>query len=105
MDFPCVIFCMASSEEEAKKLSTALVNEKLAACVNMISGMRSVYRWKGEVCEAEEWLLIIKSQKAVLDRVIHRIRTLHSYEVPEIIALPIMGGSEDYLNWLEANTG
>lgn len=105
MDFPCVIFCMASSEEEAKKLSTALVNEKLAACVNMVSGMRSVYRWKGEVCEAEEWLLIIKSQKAVLDRVIHRIRTLHSYEVPEIIALPIMGGSEDYLNWLEANTG
>ena len=105
MDFPCVIFCMASSEEEAKKLSTALVNENLAACVNRVSGLRSVYRWKGEVREAEEWLLIIKSRKSVLDRVIHRIRTLHSYEVPEIIALPIMGGSEDYLNWLEANTG
>jgi periplasmic divalent cation tolerance protein len=105
MDFPCVIFCTASSEEEAKKLSTALVNENLAACVNIVQGVHSVYRWQGEVCDATEWLLIIKSHKSVLDRMIQRIRSLHSYEVPEIIALPIVGGSEDYLNWLETNTG
>jgi periplasmic divalent cation tolerance protein len=105
MDFPCVIFCTASSEEEAKKLSTALVNENLAACVNTVQGVRSVYRWQGEVYEATEWLLIIKSHKTVLDRMIQRIRSLHSYEVPEIIALPIVGGSEDYLNWLETNIG
>lgn len=104
MDFPCVILCTASSEEEAKKLGTTLVNEKLAACVNYSEGLRSVYRWKGKVCEADEWLLIIKSQKAALDQMIRRIQALHSYEVPEIIALPIMGGSEDYLNWLDMNT-
>lgn len=104
MDFPLVIISTASDEKEAILISETLVNEKLAACVNRISGVQSVYIWKGQLCDEQEWLLMIKSKKSCLDQVIMRIKSLHTYEVPEIIALPIMGGSEDYLNWMEMNT-
>lgn len=104
MDFPLVIFCTAPSENEAKLISETLVKEKLAACVSRMSGVQSVYIWKDKICDEKEWLLIIKSRKSCLDQMTTRIKSIHSYEVPEIVALPIMGGSEDYLNWLETNT-
>jgi len=104
MDFPLVIFSTASDEQEAKLISETLVNEKLAACVNRISGVQSVYFWQNNICDDQEWLLIAKSKKSRLDDIISRIKAIHSAEVPEIIALPIMGGSEDYLDWLETRT-
>lgn len=104
MDFPLVILSMAANEEEAKKISEVLVDERLAACVNRIPNVQSIYLWKKKRCDDQECLMIIKSKRMLLEKVILKIKELHSYEVPEIIAVPIMGGSEDYLNWLEANT-
>ncbi|MFC1568841.1 divalent-cation tolerance protein CutA [bacterium] len=104
MDFPVVIFCTTASEHEARLISESLVKEKLAACVNRLPGIQSMYIWEGKLCDDQEWLLIMKSKKSVLDQVISKIKSIHSYDTPEIIALPIMGGSEDYLNWLETNT-
>jgi periplasmic divalent cation tolerance protein len=74
----------------------------LAACVNVVPGITSVYRWQGEVQHDSEWLLIAKSRRDVLDALVQRVQTLHSYELPEIIALPLVGGSEGYLSWLDA---
>jgi periplasmic divalent cation tolerance protein len=104
MNFPLVVLCTVPDEQEAVSISNALVNEKLAACVNRIQGLQSVYVWENRIHDESEWLLIIKSQKSRLDTLVQRIQSLHSYDVPEIIALPIMGGSEEYLNWLEVNT-
>ncbi|MBN2104769.1 divalent-cation tolerance protein CutA [bacterium] len=104
MDFPLVIFCTTSDENEAKLISETLVKEKLAACVNRIPGLQSIYFWNKQICDDQEWLLLIKSKKSRLDQIIFRIKAMHNAEVPEIIALPIMGGSEDYLEWLETNT-
>lgn len=81
-------------------MAHALVQEQLAACVNRLTGVQSVYRWLGRVEESEEDLLIIKTRADLFDRLKSRIRELHSYSVPEIIALPIVDGNEDYLNWL-----
>jgi periplasmic divalent cation tolerance protein len=99
----CVLFCTAS-EEESDKIAKTLVEERLAACVN-ITAVRSHYRWQGEVCEDNEALLIIKTVKSMVDKIIKRIREVHSYEVPEIIALPIVAGSEKYLEWVDESVG
>jgi len=104
MNFSLVIFCTVPNEEEARKISETLVRQKLAACVNRVQGIHSMYFWEQKICDDQEWMLIIKSKKTLLDTIIAEIRKKHSYDVPEIIALPIIGGSEDYLNWLETNT-
>lgn len=101
---PLVIFITASSPEEAESISRALVEEKLAACTNIVPGIRSIYRWEGSVCDDKEILLICKSKASCLDRLISRVKELHSYDCPEIISLPIKGGNPDYLSWLENNT-
>ena len=98
---PVVVMVTVSSETEAKTIGQNLLKEKLAACVNTISGMRSLFVWNDEMCDEEEILLLIKSRRDLLSKVIGLVKKLHSYEVPEIIALPIVGGSEDYLKWLE----
>jgi periplasmic divalent cation tolerance protein len=95
----CVLLCTAS-EEESERLAKLLVEERLAACVN-VTGVRSFYRWKGELCADKECLLIIKSEKNRIERIIARIKEVHSYEVPEILVLPIVAGSEQYLEWVE----
>lgn len=94
-----MLLCTAS-EGESEQLAKLLVEERLAACVN-VTGVRSFYRWKGELCADKECLLIIKSDKSKVDRIIARIEDVHSYEVPEILALPIVAGSEQYLEWIE----
>jgi periplasmic divalent cation tolerance protein len=95
----CVLLCTAS-EGESEQLAKLLVKERLAACVN-VTGVRSFYRWQGELCADKECLLIIKTEKSRVDRIIARIKEVHSYEVPEILVLPIIAGSEQYLEWAE----
>jgi periplasmic divalent cation tolerance protein len=81
-----------------------LVEERLAACANIVSPLRSIYRWEGKIWDEKEWLLIIKTQQSTFEDLSKRVKALHSYSVPEIIALPIVEGSPAYLNWIEENT-
>ena len=99
-----VVFVTCGSEEEALKIAHALVEERMAACVNLMSPIRSIYRWEGKIWDEKEWLLIIKTQAARFEDLEKRVKALHSYSVPEIIALPIMKGSSSYLNWLKEMT-
>lgn len=95
-----VVYVTVGSSDEGDRLSRALVEERLAACVNRIGPAHSTYRWQGQVEQSEEELLIIKTQMALFHRLKKRVEELHSYSVPEIIALPILEGSEGYLKWL-----
>ena len=103
-DCKIVIFITAGSMEEAEKISEALVNERLAACCNIIEGVNSVFWWEGKVSRESEVLIMAKSIGALFERIEKRVKEIHSYEVPEIIALPIAAGSEDYLKWIEDET-
>ena len=96
-----VVLMTAGSQEEADRIAHTLVAELLAACVNVIPGITSVYRWQGEVHRDQEWILVAKSRKEVLNDLVRRVQALHSYDVPEIIALPLVGGSEPYLRWID----
>ena len=102
MSEPLVVLITTGSQDEAEQIAQALVADMLAACVNILPGVTSVYRWEGQVQRDQEWLLLAKSRHDVLDRLIERVRALHSYDVPEIVALPLAGGSEPYLRWLDA---
>jgi periplasmic divalent cation tolerance protein len=95
-----VVYVTVGSPDEGSRLAHALVDERLAACVNRISGVQSIYRWQGKVGQSEEDLLIIKTKRESFDRLKKRVQELHSYSVPEVIALPILEGSESYLKWL-----
>ncbi|HZU95672.1 MAG TPA: divalent-cation tolerance protein CutA [Planctomycetota bacterium] len=99
-----VVFVTVSSEEEGMKIARALVAKKLAACVNLVPGVRSVFRWKGEVKDEKELLLVVKTRESKLAHLVQAVKELHSYTVPETIALPILGGSEAYLGWLREET-
>ena len=96
-----LVLSTAGSEEEARKIAMALVEKRLAACVNIVPRLVSVYRWQGKVESAEEFLLLIKTSKAREAEVCSAIRDLHSYELPECIAIPIASGSDEYLNWIQ----
>jgi periplasmic divalent cation tolerance protein len=98
-----VILSTCSSEAEAEKIARLLVEERLAACVNVIPRMRSFYRWNGAVESAEECLLVIKSARDLFERLRAVLEQAHSYEVPEAIAIPILDGAETYMSWLESN--
>jgi periplasmic divalent cation tolerance protein len=98
------VFVSCGSEEEALNIGCALVEERLAACANMVSPVRSIYRWEGKICDEKEWLLVIKTRQSLFEELSRRVKALHSYSVPEIIALPITGGTPPYLNWIEENT-
>ncbi|MFA5073891.1 MAG: divalent-cation tolerance protein CutA [Nitrospirota bacterium] len=95
-----IILITASTMEEAEVISRTLVNEHLAACVTMIPAVHSLFFWEGKTQESSEVLLIAKSRLSCLERCETRVKELHSYSVPEIIALPIIGGSKEYLAWL-----
>ena len=97
----CVLFC-TTRMEESEKLARILVEERLAACVN-VADVQSYFRWRAELCTDREALLIIKTEKSKVKRIIERIKDVHSYELPEIIALPIVAGYDKYLAWLEAS--
>lgn len=96
-----VVYVTAGSADEAERIAGALVEERLAACVNRVSGVHSTYRWEGKIERADEELLIIKSRRGLFDRLKKRVAELHSYSVPEIVALPLVEGSESYLRWLD----
>jgi len=88
------------SEHEAHQIAELLVNEKKAACVNIVPRVESLFRWKGKIESARESLLLVKTRASLLPEIIDLVKQVHSYEVPEIIALPIVGGSREYLRWL-----
>ena len=96
-----VILVTAGSEAEAEKIARALVEEQLVACVNILSPIRSIYRWQGQVADDREWLLLIKTRAERFAAVESRVKALHSYQVPEVIALPVLAGAEGYLRWLQ----
>jgi periplasmic divalent cation tolerance protein len=95
-----IVLTNASSQEEARKIASALLERKLAACVNIIPGVESIYWWKGKIETAPEWTLLIKTVHSNFQAISAAIRELHSYDLPECIALVIDDGSPDYLNWI-----
>ncbi len=99
-----VVLVTCGSEEEAARIAHSLVEERLAACANLISPVRSIYRWEGKIWDEREWILIIKTQKKRFEELEKKVKSLHSYSVPEIIGLPIDEGSASYLKWVEAMT-
>lgn len=99
-----VIFCTVPTKDDAKKISNALVSERLAACVSIVDKVHSVFSWNSELCNENEMLLIIKTRRELFDKIEAVIKALHSYNVPEIIALPVIVGSEDYLGWIAHET-
>jgi periplasmic divalent cation tolerance protein len=96
-----VVLTNCGSADEAARIARSLVEKRLAACVNITPAVRSFYRWKGVIEDEQESLLVIKSSRALFDELRAEIEKLHSYEVPEVIAVPIVDGSEGYLEWLE----
>ena len=97
-----IVLITASSKEEAITIGTTLVDEHLAACVNIIPEIFSLFFWQGKMQDAIETLLVVKSNLSLMERVISRVKSLHSYSVPEIIALPIISGSREYLEWMKS---
>ncbi|MDX1471707.1 MAG: divalent-cation tolerance protein CutA [Flavobacteriaceae bacterium] len=99
-----VVLVTASSEEEGLKIARVLVEEKVVACVNLLPGIRSVFQWQGKVTEEQEVLLLAKTVASAFNRLVSVVRAHHSYDVPEIIALPIQHGLPEYLAWVRETT-
>ncbi len=95
-----VVFITAPSKKEAEKIAGGLVDKKLAACVNIVPGLKSIYTWKGKKEKSSEVLLIIKTKRILFKKLTQQVKLLHSYSVAEIISLPIIDGNKDYLNWI-----
>lgn len=103
MDF-IVVYITAGNEDEAARISRALVEEKLAGCVNIVKDVRSIYSWQGKTEDEKELLMIAKTRRHLFEPLAKRVKELHSYTVPEIIAVPVVEGSGDYLYWLKEVT-
>jgi len=99
-----VVFTTCGSEEEAHKLASILIEKHLAACVNITAPVTSVYRWKGAVEKASEWMLVIKTRRELFDALRVLLESAHSYELPEVLALPVVEGSPTYLAWVDSET-
>lgn len=99
-----LILVTAGSETEAETMAKTIVEERLVACVNIVSPIRSIYHWEEKIADDREWLLVIKTQAARFAAVEARVKALHSYQVPEVIAVPIQAGSEEYLRWIREET-
>lgn len=96
-----VVFVTAANIEEARKIADKLIQDKLAACVNMIDNVKSLFWWEGKLDSAQEVMLVIKSAKSKFSKIVNAVKSVHSYEVPEIIALPIIAGEKKYLRWID----
>lgn len=104
-DKPVLIYTTFASAEEAERIGGSLVEERLAACVNVLAPITSIYVWQGKRERAQETPMLIKTQAALADAVVGRVRALHSYDNPAILTLPLAGGSADFLAWITAQTG
>jgi len=100
----CVVLITVPDAESGKRIAETLVEERLAACANRLPGLLSTYRWQGKVEQAAEELLVVKTREELVEGLTARVRELHPYTVPEIIALPIVAGSQYYLNWIALET-
>jgi periplasmic divalent cation tolerance protein len=100
-----IVFITAPKEQEAAKIAHALVEARLAGCVNILKNIRSIYRWEGKTEDEKEVLMIAKTQKRLFRSLQQKVKELHSYSVPEVIAVPVTEGSADYLKWLKDVTG
>lgn len=100
-----VVVVTVPDEEQGARIGRLLVEERLAACVNVMGGIRSIYRWKGEICDEGETLLWVKTRFDLLPRLQDRLRQVHPYEVPEVIAMDISQGLPEYLSWVARETG
>ena len=96
-----VVFITAKDAEEAEKISKTLVKRRLAACVNTVPQVSTNFWWKDKLENSKESMLIVKTKESLVSDIVKAVKKLHSYSIPEIIALPIIGGSEDYLEWIE----
>lgn len=96
-----VVFITTDTDREAQKIAEILLNQKKAACVNIVPKLDSRFWWEGKIDSAQESLLIVKTKASLLDEVVNLVKESHSYEVPEVIALPIVGGNPDYLKWID----
>ena len=99
-----VVYITVPSREVGQEIATVLVEGKLAACVNIIPGITSIYGWQGEIEQDEELLLVAKTRADLFDRLATAVKRIHPYEVPEVIALPIVAGSNEYLAWIDVET-
>jgi periplasmic divalent cation tolerance protein len=99
-----VVFVTTPSKDIGEQIAKTLMETQMAACVNLLPEMRSIYTWEGEVCNEAEVMMVIKTQANLFEALAESIQSLHPYEVPEIIAVPIIAGSENYLAWIEAVT-
>lgn len=99
-----ILYSTAPSKEEAEAIASDLVKNKLAACCNVIPAINSIYVWEGKLNNEGEVLMILKSRESLIERIAARVKELHSYKVPEVIAMPIVGGSAEYINWVLENT-
>ncbi len=99
-----LIISTAGSIGEAEKMGEFLIKKKLAACVNLVSGVKSLFFWQGKLCREREVILLIKTSRARLVEIIKEIKMIHSYSVPEIVALKVEGGNREYLHWVEETT-
>ncbi|MGB9714767.1 MAG: divalent-cation tolerance protein CutA [Candidatus Bathyarchaeales archaeon] len=97
-----VVLVTTSSKEEAEKIANCLLNERLIACANIVGPVHSLFWWTGKIERAEEYVLLMKSHESLFDKLSERIKALHSYDVPEIVALPIVKGYKAYVEWLDS---
>ena len=99
-----VVFITVGSREEARRIADALVGQRKAACVNIVPEVNSIFRWEGKTEDESEILLVVKTRMELFTEVVDLVKGIHSYEVPEIIALPIVDGNPDYLSWISEET-
>jgi periplasmic divalent cation tolerance protein len=104
MDEYIQVFTTTDSREKAGNIARQVVEKKLAACVHITGPVSSVYRWQEKINEDEEWLMIFKSRLELYEALEREIKTLHDYDVPEILAIPVVNGNKDYLDWLKNET-
>ena len=100
-----VVFITAKDSAEAKTISDQLLEKKLIACANIVEGVQSVFWWQGKIDQAKETLIVLKSKQSLFKKIVKTVKAHHSYEVPEIIALPIIDGNPDYLKWINESVG
>ena len=99
-----IVYITAGAMDEGERIAEALVGERLVACVNIVPALTSIYHWQDAVHRDAEVLLLAKTRRELFERVVAQVEALHSYEVPDIVALPIVGGSDDYLRWIDETT-